>query len=265
MTEPDSLFYNDKFYSEYISGSLRSAETVLGMLFDLYKPSSIIDIGCGRGAWLAVAESLGSKTLKGIDGRWVDEGSLLSKSIDFSPVDLEGDIEIQVRYDLAISVEVAEHLPESRAASFVSTLRKASDVVLFSAAIKGQGGTNHINEQWQSYWIDLFKVYDYEVFDIFRGNTWKSNEVEWWYRQNIFLFVNANCPPATIDLDRLRRMERRIYDVVHPENFTTVVEEKRQLTQDIHQLTQWPDLRFCVNIIKRYALNKLGFHKSNAA
>jgi hypothetical protein len=50
------------------------------------------------------------------------------------------------RFDLAISLEVAEHLPEGSAGALVSTLIEAAPVVVFSAAIKGQSGTNHINE-----------------------------------------------------------------------------------------------------------------------
>jgi hypothetical protein len=54
----------------------------------------------------------------------------------FAAVDLRQPLPADRKFDLAISGEVAEHLP----ATLVGTLTSVSDVVLFSAAIPGQGG-----------------------------------------------------------------------------------------------------------------------------
>lgn len=244
-----SAYYNEQFYSaRNTDASVRSAQVILPLLYNLYRPVSVIDIGCGSGGWLATAESLGSLKLKGLDGSWVKKEELLSKRIEFAPVDFEKDVEIEEKYDLCISVEVAEHLPPTRAKIFVDTLCKCSDVVLFSAAIKQQGGTNHINEQWQSYWISLFDANDYDCLDIFRPSIWKNEKAKWWYRQNISLFVLR-----TSDLPSLKNsksMAVPIADIVHPENYENKIKGYKQLIE-------YPTLPFCLKCVKRYLAIKI--------
>lgn len=247
----DTAFFN-KNRNE---ASIRSAEVILSLLYDIFRPQSVIDIGCGYGNWLSVAEALGSRTLKGLDGSWVKKEDMISKNIDFETVDLEGDIELNKKYDLAISVEVAEHLSETRAKKFIETLCSASDIVLFGAAIKYQGGTNHINEQWQSYWIKHFESNGYKCFDIFRKAIWHNPTVKWWYRQNIFLFVN----PASflINVDKLKNRDNIIADIVHPQNYEGKIEDIELCIQHYREIINQPTLRFCVGSFKRYTLDRI--------
>ena len=109
-----------------------------------------------------------------------------------SRADLNQDIGVSRRFDLAMSVEVAEHLPAARAASFVGTLARLADVVLFSAAVPGQSGTFHINEQWPTYWISLFAENGFNPIDVIRPAVWTDERVGFWYAQNVFLYANAN-------------------------------------------------------------------------
>ena len=210
--------YNATFYSQHFDGMTSSAKEVLDLLYKLYRPTSVIDIGCGRGAWLAVAESLGSKKLKGIDGHWVKKE------------------------------ELAEHISEENARQFIDTLCKASDIVLFSAAITHQGGAHHVNEQWQSYWIDLFNSNGYECFDLFRATLWNNKTVEWWYRQNTFLFVSPR--NRFLDLEVLRASQKPVMDIAHPVNYENKV--KGYMNQ-----IEYPTLRFCLSCIKRYVRNRV--------
>src|SRR6266481_1089292 len=131
--------YSREFYDNQIAGSLRSAEIVLSLVWQISRPKSVIDVGCGRGAWLSAAERLGADVLTGLDGDWVDTKNLLSPNIEFIPTNLERDFRVERQYDLCISMEVAEHLPESSARSFIRKLCTLSKLVLFSAAVKGQG------------------------------------------------------------------------------------------------------------------------------
>lgn len=241
--------YDTNFYSKHLEGMTNSAKEVLDLLYKFYQPESVIDVGCGRGAWLAVAESLGSAKLKGMDGRWVKKEELLSKNIDFGAVDFEESLpEVGEKYDLCISLEVAEHITENNARQFINTLCKASDIVLFSAAIVHQGGMNHINEQWQSYWIDLFNSNGYECFDLFRAVLWNNKSVEWWYRQNIFLFVNSK--NAFLNLEVLRTLEKPVTDIAHPVNYENKVKGYRSQIE-------YPTFEFCLGCIKRYIRNKV--------
>ena len=247
--------YNEVFYKEMIEGSVNSARVILTLLYDIYQPRSVIDVGCGQGAWLAVAESLGSTNLVGLDGNWVKKESLLSQNIKFIPTNFEDSIVLDRRYDLCMSLEVAEHLSEAQAKPFIDTLCKASDVIIFSAAIRCQGGSHHINEQWQSYWSNLFHKNGYSCFDIFRGEIWNNNNVEWWYRQNTLLFVNQRC--RLIDLYHLKRLEKNILDIVHPENYESKVQFYESKVQFYESIIHKPTLRLCLGCAKRYVLTQI--------
>jgi hypothetical protein len=83
-----------------------------------------------------------------------------------------------------MSLEVAEHLPPDRSNSFIAELTALAPVALFSAAIPQQGGTDHINERWQSYWAGLFKKRGFSPLDVIRPAVWENDAVERWYRQN---------------------------------------------------------------------------------
>jgi SAM-dependent methyltransferase len=207
---------------------------VLPILFGLFTPASVIDVGCGEGAWLAAAERLGSTRLTGLDGDWVDRTALRSARIDFRPTDLSGAIAIGARHDLCISVEVAEHLPASHAEAFVEALCKASDVVLFSAAVPQQGGTEHVNEERASRWAARFDARGYTCFDLVRGAVWSDPRVAWWYRQNAFVYVRRGSPPfvafASAPLPPTPR------DLVHPDAFE---EKVAWLTVERARLQQW--------------------------
>jgi len=221
--------YDQAFYDAFSENSAQSAALLLGLLYRVYRPRSVIDVGCGTGAWLAAAETLGSTQLKGLDGKWVPKEALMSKHIEFEVVDLAHPLEIDGQYDLCICVEVAEHVPATRAHTLVRALCGASDVVVFGAAITHQGGRGHVNEQWQSYWVSLFKDNNYECFDIFRGSLWDNDNVAWWYRQNTLLFVRTTA--TVIDRQVLRTLERPISDIVHPRSYELKVQRAQAQPQ----------------------------------
>lgn len=194
--EDDSPLYDGAFYEAQIEGSKASALTVLHHVFERWQPASITDVGCGRGAWLAAAESLGVQELHGVDGPWVTTADLLSQSATLHPVDLQasGGRFLIGRSDMAICLEVAEHLTESAGRSLVKSLCATADVVLFSAAVPGQGGVGHLNLQWQSYWTSAFEEHAFSAIDALRPALWSRSEIRFWYRQNCLLYVNRNSP-----------------------------------------------------------------------
>ena len=180
--------YDEGFFQHQADGSERSARLVLEHLFDLYRPESILDIGCGVGTWLQAAQSLGVKDILGVDG--ADAAHDVPR-IDKSRIllmDLNQPISVGRRFDLVMSLEVAEHLPGSSARAFVDNLTRHGDLVLFSAALPFQGGFGHVNENWLEYWAKLFEHAGFEPLDILRRTLWHNTDVEWWYRQNMILF-----------------------------------------------------------------------------
>jgi SAM-dependent methyltransferase len=163
---------------------------IVPLVYELVKPASVVDIGCGNGAWLAEFARLGATRVLGVDGDYVDRGSLRIDPSQFVATDLSEPWGVQDRFDLAICLEVAEHLPESAAPPFVAGLTALAPVVLFSAAIPFQGGVGHVNERWPEYWADQFAACGYVAADCIRQQIWSDPDVEFWYAQNAILFLD---------------------------------------------------------------------------
>jgi 2-polyprenyl-3-methyl-5-hydroxy-6-metoxy-1,4-benzoquinol methylase len=139
--------YSDYFYESQLIQSKKSANQILPIIEDWFSPSSIIDVGCGVGAWLEQWKQINpEKEVTGYDADFVNESLLLIKPEEFVTTDLNETIKSSSKAELLMCLEVAEHLNEKRADSFISDLTSLSDVILFSAAIPGQEGTHHINE-----------------------------------------------------------------------------------------------------------------------
>lgn len=203
--------YDDSFYKSQGDASYRSAGILLPRLFEYYKPRSVVDFGCGVGTWLRACSNLGVNEILGLDGPHVKTELLRIPIENFRACDLASENpQLPRRFDLAMSLEVAEHLPGDRADNFVHQLCRAADVILFAAAIPGQRGTFHINEQFPSYWIPKFKAHGFECFDFLRKLEWCNSRVEVWYRQNVLVFSRSRQFPELSN-------EPGQCDIVHPE------------------------------------------------
>jgi SAM-dependent methyltransferase len=182
-------YYNPKFYRE-LASSQESAREILPLVFEVVKPASVVDIGCGTGNWLAIAHELGVPDILGVDGPWAKK-ELAIPADKFFEHDLATPLKLGRRFDLALSLEVAEHLPASAARIYVGSLCDAANVVVFSAAIPGQGGRRHVNEQWPAYWEKLFRDARYDCYDFLRPLIWNNSRVAWYYAQNSMIFARA--------------------------------------------------------------------------
>lgn len=186
--------YPADFYQHRRAHTAHAASRILGALPAGLPRRSVADIGCGTGTWLAAALADGAEAAFGIEGAWVTPAMLDDPRIAFTPHDLEQDFALPAT-DLAISLEVAEHLTPARAGSFVADLVATAPSVLFSAAIPGQGGVGHLNEQWQSWWATRFAAHGYLAYDVIRPAIWTDEAIPAWYRQNVVLYLDS--PTAT--------------------------------------------------------------------
>lgn len=189
MTGNDSYVYGADFmaYTDRISHA--SAAAIIEYLLPILAPKSVVDFGCAKGTWLSVWKQAGGCEVIGLDGDYVSRSSLRIPEDAFQSRDLRQPLALGRRFDLAQSLEVAEHLPESRAAGFVADLVAHADVVLFAAARPGQGGEHHINEQPYEYWRALFRRYGFVAIDLLRPALVGQHQVSSWYRYNTVLYV----------------------------------------------------------------------------
>ena len=224
MTTPP---YTPAFFAAISDGATRSARVVVPLLMELVRPRSVVDVGCGWGRWLAVFREAGVSDLLGVDGEYVDAAKAGLSPSEFVPHDLSRPLTVGRAFDLAVSLEVAEHLPPESADGFVASLTALAPVVAFSAAIPGQGGTNHLNEQWPEYWVAKFAARGFAVVDAIRPAIWSRPDVEWWYAQNLLLFARP------LEIVNRRQLARALADthpgrlgMVHPRCFRRYTGEK---------------------------------------
>jgi len=195
--------------------NLDAPREIVPLIMEMLNPKSVVDVGCGLGTFLRVFKEFGVSKVLGLDGKWCNK-TLLFQNIDsgdFLEVDLEERINLAERFDLAISLEVAEHLHPERAQSFVEDLIRLSDVILFAGAIPNQGGDHHVNEQWLEYWIGIFSNYEYKSYDVLRPLIWNNENIFFWYKQNMILFIkNGVETPGLVKLK-----SNIIQGIIHPE------------------------------------------------
>ena len=184
--------YDQAFYDSQMSGSYQSALVYLKHLFQYWHPESVIDMGCGRGMWLAACRHYNVPYCVGLDGHWNSQDKMVDQSILFRQADLNEVYQGNESFDLAMSLEVAEHVQPESSGNFVASLTGLSDVVMFGAAYSWQPGTDHINTRPHSFWFRQFIDQGYVMFDLFRPFFWSDNKVEPWYRQNTFLYVKRS-------------------------------------------------------------------------
>jgi len=181
-----------KYLHDTYTHNFESPFEIVSILNKALHPKTVVDIGCGTGTFLNQFKKMGVQKVLGIDGPWA-KNDLLYQNLEeheFIEMNLEGPIKLGTRFDLALCLEVAEHLHEQYADNLITALIQLSDIIIFSAAIPFQGGQNHINEQWPDYWKKKFESNNYKIFDVLRPILWENRNVQWWYKQNIFIASN---------------------------------------------------------------------------
>ena len=216
--------YDADFFRRNIEGASRSAAVIVPHVLEVIPAKSVADVGCGVGVWAAEFLRHKVQDVLGIDGVHVPHEQLKISPDRFVARDLSQGLNLNRRFDLAVCLEVAEHLPATRAESLVADLVSLAPAVLFSAAIPNQRGVNHVNEQWPEYWQKLFAVHNYRLLDCIRSAVWLDGRVEWWYRQNILLYLNEKHYSKFAHLNSCGPLS-----VVHPEMLKAVTNTRNQI------------------------------------
>lgn len=205
--------YDFNFFQSEGDRALSSAEIIVPLILSRLDVKNVIDFGCGTGQWLNAFKNYKPEIeVLGIDGDYAEKFSKLSSS-EFLSADLTKEIALGTKFSLAISLEVAEHLPSNCADVFVKNICSHSDIVLFSAAIPYQGGTHHVNEQYPRYWQEKFFENEYVLCDCIRGGVWNSC-AEWFYKQNMFFYVRRD--KQEFLLEKFKDIPKPL-DCIHPD------------------------------------------------
>ncbi|MFC1753745.1 methyltransferase domain-containing protein [Thermoproteota archaeon] len=188
------IIYNGSFFDKNLKMNMPIASRMVNVLVSHFNPKSVVDVGCGNAEFLSCFQKKGVE-VKGYEGsahaiaRCVIDKRLVEK------FDLRNHIDSNRTYDLAMCLEVAEHIEKIFSAKLVENLVGLSSIVVFTAAPPGQGGHFHINEQPREFWFNLFRSKGFE-FDAGMTekikNDFKEKDVLWWYSANLMIFIKRN-------------------------------------------------------------------------
>ncbi len=129
---------------------------------------TMIDVGCGVGGMIRVAQNNGVSA-NGIDG---DPSVLILSGLPFGKIIThdfyDGPLRINKQFDLAWSVEFLEHVEEQFSNNYMQ-LFQSCRYVFCTAAPPGTPGFHHVNCQPQSFWIDKFEKYGFKHDEVQNG------------------------------------------------------------------------------------------------
>lgn len=206
--------YNERFFSNEGNSARSSAKVIFPYILEKIKPKTIIDFGCGTGEWLKIAKQYEYvEKVVGLDGDYAAKTNVLDAE-EFFPYDLNTEIDLHIKFDMAMSLEVAEHIRESSAHTFIGNLARHADIVLFSAALPHQGGKYHINEQYPSYWEAIFRSYGFVMCDCLRKIFWNIKDIDVWYKQNIMFFCKETLGD---EIQNKFASNDKIINMIHPD------------------------------------------------
>lgn len=197
-----ATLYDRDYYVGKQAGWSASAAAIVPALLRWFPARSVVEFGCGTGNLLAEFARQGAADVLGVDGPQVPRDLLRIPPERFRDADLLTLREVGGSFDIACSLEFAEHLPPARAEGFVALLAAAAPVVLFSAAVPGQGGLGHVNEQRQSWWARLFAAQGRVPVDCIRPAIAGAPGADWYYAQNTLVYCPADRVPAGCRVER---------------------------------------------------------------
>lgn len=194
----------------------RSAPVIARLLLDWFPSVRSVAAVCGAPRpWLQEFQARGIERLLGL-GEEAEETAPRKGQTTVSRVDVERDFAPSDRFDLVLSTDIAEALPDRALARFVDQLARTGDLVVFGAAAPGQSARPGATERWPGFWISQFAHHGYEHFDVLRPVLWYDQRVNWRYAQNLIVYARRSRDDL---IDRLRGQADAapsVVDIVHP-------------------------------------------------
>ena len=157
MTDELANVYDRAFFRDYSAENPAYADAcayVAEVIFERFGPKTAIDWGCGAGLHVAALRALGVDAI-GVDGV-VLEPDQRAPDVDIREADLRYPVPAGIApssYDLALCVDVLEHLEDRDSAAALDNICRGAGLVILSCAPPGQGGHHHVNERPRRYWV----------------------------------------------------------------------------------------------------------------
>jgi len=186
-------FYSAEYFAHTVeTAAVESSPDIAQAIVADFAPRSVVDVGCGTGALLDAMRAHGCDVF-GYEYSKAAIEYCRKRNLPVERFDVEKDqVAGARRCDVVVSMEVAEHLPAAVAERYVAMLAGLAPVVVFTAAIPGQGGNDHVNEQPHEYWIEKFSahgfVLDRDTTQRWRADWQRGGRVRDWYYRNLMVF-----------------------------------------------------------------------------
>lgn len=213
----DIANYDSNFFKGESQSSIKSAKIIVPLVQSIVNPRSVLDVGCGVGAFLKEFEKNGVEDILGVDNTVASSEFLQIEKDKIMQYDICKPLEFSKKFDLVISLEVGEHLDPQYSETYIKNLTAAGDIILFSAAIPGQGGKHHVNEQWPKYWARIFERHGFKAVDCIRPIIWNNEDIDLIYAQNSLLYVKkGNLEKINLKSIQDSNVETFPLSLVHP-------------------------------------------------
>lgn len=204
----DSRFVHD----EKLHHNFKDPKIIIEEILKHFHPKKVIDLWCWLGAFVKTFQD------HWIDAYWVnwprvEKDKLVMNEDRLIIKNLEEFCDFKKWYDMAITIEVAEHIDAKYADNFIKTITSCADIIIFSAAIPWQWWFKHVNEQSPEYREEKFNKLWYRFYDVFRWKFWNNKDIAISHRQNMFLVMKEwiNLPSSL--------EEKSPRYIIHPELF----------------------------------------------
>lgn len=177
------------FYDYSNAAALNAAGEIVPLVLTAIPIQSVLDVGCGSGAWLKILKEQHIQDYQGVDSYLRDPRKLLVGEDRIDMADFSEPFNLTRRFDLVTSIGLAGRLPDNVVDDFVTSLTQHSDVILFSPMSPNPTDAARESEKPLSYWFEKFEKQGFVMYDFIRPHIQYNNLISHWYRYNVVLFI----------------------------------------------------------------------------